>query len=127
MFFCRKKNTPVQNQIFLKDMVVEMGIGVFDQEKGRPQRVRLNIVAVPAKWPDESLDDISGAVSYDDLKSMAERHARGAHIHLLETLAERIAQECLRTLPLYRITVRAEKLDIYENAIPGVEITRVKA
>lgn len=128
MFFCRKNASADRNQIFLKDLVVDAAIGVFDHEKGRTQRVRLNIIAIPDKWPDESRDDIAGTVSYDDLKMIAERHAQsGGHIHLLETLAERIARDCLKSLPLRRITVRVEKLDIYDNAIPGVEIIRGKA
>lgn len=127
MFFCRKQAMPEQNRIFLKDMVVDMGIGVFAEEKGRVQRVRLNIIVVPTKWPDESRDDISDTVSYDEIKKIAEGHAQGGHIHLVETLAERIARDCLNTLPLRRITVRVEKLDIYENVIPGVEIIREKA
>lgn len=126
MFFCSKLPPPPVNQIFVRDMVVEMGIGVFDEEKGRKQRVRINIIAEPFVWPNASADNIDDTVSYDGLVQIVLRHTGGQHIHLVETLAERIAHDCLNETAIGCITVRIEKLDIYPFAIPGVEIIRAR-
>ena len=124
MFFCKRLTGCDTNTILLSDLVVAVPIGVFDFEKGRTQRVRINIRAVPVSWPNEKNDNIADPVSYDDLKKIVERHASGGHIHLVETLAERIAQDSLKEHSLRKIIVRVEKLDIYDNAVPGVEIVR---
>lgn len=124
MFF--RRHRPPTNRIFLRNFILDMEIGVLDWEKGRRQRVRIDLDVVPARWPDEKYDDIAGTVSYDDLKKIAERHARSGHIHLVETLAERIAHDALAETSIREIRVRVEKLEIYPDAVPGVEIVRVK-
>lgn len=129
MFFCKRhKRFDEPNRIFVKDMVVDVAIGAFDNEKGRVQKVRINIIAIPDVWPDERNDNLDETVSYDRLVAIVFRHTRDNkdHIHLVETLAERIAADCLKENPLAKITVRVEKLEIYSFAIPGVEITRIK-
>lgn len=123
MFFRRERKSV--NLILLSDMIVETAIGVYDEEKGRTQRVRINIVAEPMKWPASGRDDLAETVSYEALAQVVLRLTQGKkHIHLVETLAENIAQECLRENPIRKITVRVEKLDIYPYAVPGVEIVR---
>lgn len=107
-------------------MVVDTEIGVFDEEKGRKQRVRVNIVAEPLVWPNAASDNIDETVSYDGLVQIVLRHTQGRHIHLVETLAERIAGDCLNETAIKQITVRVEKLDIYPFAVPGVEIIRAR-
>lgn len=125
MFFCRKKHCVKSSHIFIKDMVVETAIGVFESEKGRKQRVRINITAEPKKWPDAKHDDLSETVSYDNIVQIVLRLTQGGqHIHLVETLAENIAEVCLCENPIRKITVRVEKLDIYPFAVPGAEIVR---
>lgn len=126
MFFRKRRTHAEGNAILLSDLIVHMPIGVFDHEKGRTQRVRINIRAIPLHWPDEAQDNIEDTVSYDELKKLVERQTASGHVHLVETLAERIAQDALKEHPLRQITVRVEKLDIYDNAVPGVEIIRVK-
>lgn len=128
MFFCcrNKKNDVAANLLLVLDMVVDAAIGVYDGEKGRKQKVRVNIAAEPYTWPNERADNIEDTVSYDNLVQVVLRHTVQSddHIHLVETLAERIAQDCLCENPLRHITVRVEKLEIYDNAIPGAEIRR---
>lgn len=127
MFFCcRHKKQKNTNLLLVRDMVVDAAIGVYDGEKGRKQKVRVNITAEPYAWPDERADNIDDTVSYDNLVQVVLRHTAQSdhHIHLVETLAERIADDCLNENPLHNITVRVEKLEIYDNAIPGAEITR---
>ncbi len=125
-FFCRRNHKHPVNRIFVRDLIVEMQIGVFDVEKGRTQRVRINIDVAPAKWPKNS-DDIADTVSYDDLLKIAQAVATAPHTHLVETVAENIAADCLRKCDIIRINVRVEKLEIYPAPTTvGVEITRWK-
>ncbi len=125
MFFCCKKSKAETNQIFLKDMVVEMFIGVFDAEKLKKQKVRINIIAETTSWPNGS-EKLEDTVSYDIFVKHVRDITNSDHVYLAETVAERIATACLSEKQIKKITVRVEKLEIYPFAIPGVEIVRVK-
>src|SRR5690349_719100 len=129
MFWCcnRKTRSPMEDatsRIFVKDMVLEMAIGVYDSEKGKTQRVRVNVTADLNHWPDETKDDLNDTLSYAQIVKHIQTIAAKGHIHLVETFASRIADACLAEKNVARIHVRVEKLDIYEFCIPGCEITR---
>jgi len=128
MFFCRRnKSTPPANLIFVKDMVVDMEIGAYDNERGRTQKVRINVIAEPSIWPDASHDNLNETVSYDMIVNHVFGVTRNGHIHLVETVAEKIAAACLSERVVRKVTVRVEKMEIYPFAVPGVEIVRAKA
>lgn len=112
------------SRIFVKDMVLEMAIGVYDSEKGKTQRVRVNVMADLNHWPDESKDDLDDTLSYAHIVKHIQTIAAKGHIHLVETFASRIADTCLAEKNVARIYVRVEKLDIYDFCIPGCEIVR---
>lgn len=125
MFCCPFKKKPHhENKIFIRDFVVEMEIGVNESEKGKKQRVVINVSVVPKTWPSLSRDNIADTVSYDDIVKIIQEISSHGHTHLVETVAEKIAQSCLEALPVRRINVKVEKPDIYGFAVPGVEITR---
>ena len=126
MFFNRRKEQP-DNALCIRDMIVEMEIGAYDDERGKTQKVRVNVIAEPSIWPDASHDNLNETVSYDTIVQHVWRVTREGHTHLVETVAEKIAQACLLESAIRKVTVRVEKLEIYPFAVPGVEIVRAKA
>ena len=114
------------DRIFVHDLVLDVEIGVYTNEKGVTQRVRFS-VDVDLRPSTVALeDDIGRAFDYDTIiKSIKSIIARG-HINLVETLAERIARQCLAHPRAASVTVRIEKLDKEPGAV-GVEIMRSKA
>jgi len=123
--FCRKRKLET-NLIFVRDMIVEMGIGIYDEEKGRRQRVRINVKAEPKKWPDAAHDNIEQTLSYEAIIKHIGEITQSRHFNLVETVADMIASACLGDGKIRKITVSVEKLDAYPFTIPGVEIVRVK-
>ena len=71
------------NLIFVSDLIAEIQIGVFDNEKGRTQRVRINVHAEPEIWPDPARDNIDDTVSYALIVDHIFRLTKGRHIHLV--------------------------------------------
>ncbi len=126
MSFCCNKRKEETSHIFVRDMVVETDIGVYAEEHGRKQRVSFTVTAEIC-IPRSVHDDLQETVSYDMIVQHVLKNTQGPHINLLETLAENIARDCLAEKRVKKITVRAEKLDIYAFAVPGVEIVRVKS
>jgi dihydroneopterin aldolase len=114
------------DRIFVHDLVLDVEIGVYTNEKGVTQRVRFS-VDVELKPATVALeDDIGRAFDYDTIiKGIKSIIARG-HINLVETLAEEVARQCLAQPRAASVTVRIEKLDKEPGAV-GVEIMRSKA
>jgi len=113
------------DRIFVHDLVLDVEIGVYTNEKGVTQRVRFSVDVdmIPATRALE--DDIGRAFDYDTIiKGIKTIIARG-HINLVETLAETIARHCLAHPRAARVAVRIEKLDKEPGAV-GVEIVRAK-
>lgn len=110
------------DRVFARDFVVEMSIGAYRHERGRPQRVRFDVVAeVPP--PSGVADDIGAVFSYDVILDTIRALTENRHVNLVETLAEEIAARLLEHGHVNAVTVKVEKLDI-ASAVVGVEIAR---
>jgi dihydroneopterin aldolase len=103
------------NRVFVRDMVMDASIGVYDHEKVAPQRIRLNL----------DLEVVGSGVTGEDGVAAIRAVAGQGHTTLIETLAERIAARCLQDARVRSVIVRVEKLDVFPDAASvGVEIER---
>ena len=117
--------TTVRRTLFVRDLVVPCAIGVYAHEKGKRQNVRINVELNIAEPDAQHHDRITEVVSYDDVVTGIRALADLGHIHLVETLAERIADLCLADRRVDNVRVRIEKLDVLAEAESvGVEIDR---
>jgi dihydroneopterin aldolase len=111
--------------VFVRDLVLAAAIGVWAHEKGRSQRIRVNIDLGVEEPESPAPDRLDAVVCYDQLSRSVRALAAGEHVHLIETLAERIAQAALADTRILQVRVRVEKLDVYPDAASvGVEIER---
>jgi dihydroneopterin aldolase len=106
----------------VRDWVIDCNIGVYAEEKGVTQKVRLSIEARLAPEVRSVRDDAEEVVSYADIIDAAKEIASAGHINLVETFAERIAERCLADRRIASIFVRIEKLE--RGPVRGVEVTR---
>jgi dihydroneopterin aldolase len=115
----------VLDKIGVRGLVREIEIGAFDEEKGRTQRVRFTVEVSIFPSPRPMNDELDDAVSYDYIVEAIDRVTSQGHIQLLETLAARIAEECLADRRAARVHLLVEKLDRLDGgASLCVEITR---
>lgn len=115
-----------RDRISLRDYVVEVDIGAFQQERGHRQRVLFNIVVEVRPAPQPLNDDVDRILSYDRLTEAVAAELAAERLNLLETLAERLAARILTEPQAMRVFVRIEKLDIGPFQL-GVEIVRSRA
>jgi dihydroneopterin aldolase len=114
------------DRISLRDHVVTVDIGAFQSERGRPQRLRFDVV-VEVRRPDAPVnDDVDRILSYDTIVEAIAAELAAERLNLLETLAERVAERVLAAPQAMRAFVRIEKLDRGPGAL-GVEIARARA
>lgn len=115
-------------RVLVRDLLLMASIGVHAHEKLAPQRVRINIDMDVEECPDPLDDDIANVLSYEDVISGIKALIALGHVNLVETLAESIAELCLKDSRVVIARIRVEKLDVYaEAASVGIEIERRRA
>jgi dihydroneopterin aldolase len=115
-----------RDRISLRDHVVEVEIGAFQQERGQRQRIRFDVVVEVRPHPAPLQDDVDRILSYDRITESIAAELASERLNLLETLAERVAERILAEPQAMRAFVRIEKLDRGPGAL-GVEIVRSRA
>lgn len=115
-------------KVFIKDLIGSCALGIHRHEKGTRQRVRVNLElsAIDTGLPPG--DHISQVVCYEDVAEDIRRLFEGPHIHLVETLAEKIAVLCFKDERVSAVRVRVDKLDVFSDAeSAGIEISRIRS
>lgn len=110
------------DSIFVHDHVIDCHIGVYAEEKGVTQKVRVSVDAMLAPHVFASSDDMEHVPSYADIIDGIAAIAAEGHINLVETFAERIAEHCLADARIAAVEVRIEKLE--RGPLRGVAIRR---
>ena len=116
------QQTP-RDRIFVRDYVLDIHIGVYEEEQGVTQKVGISVEAEVATTAAARHDEIAEVPSYDDILKGIRQIVGAGHINLVETLAERIADHCLMDHRIVEVRVRIEKLERGPAAV-GVEIVR---
>lgn len=113
--------------VFVKDLKLMALIGVYDVEKVKPQPIVVNIDLSVSEGEGPKDDDLSHVVSYEIVVKKVEAIVAQGHINLVESLAERIAEACLKDERVIAARVRVEKPEVIPNAASvGVEIERMR-
>ncbi|PIB24512.1 hypothetical protein BFP76_04740 [Amylibacter kogurei] len=117
-------NAPL-DRIAVRDYTTEVEIGAFQAERGVTQRIRFNVVLEVSSSAAAKFDDVDQVLSYDTITEAIQDQLAFERLNLLETLAERIAEQVLVNPRAVRIFVRIEKLDRIPGSL-GVEIVRTR-
>lgn len=116
------KSRQIGDSIFVRDFIVDCNVGVYAEEQGVTQRVRFTVEARLARDVFTVDDNMADVPSYADIIDFIVALARGGHINLVETFAERIAENVLSDKRIIAVRVMLEKLE--RGPLRGVEIIR---
>ncbi len=96
--------------LVIRDMELDCLIGVHAHEKRRRQRVRISVdLETEAHAHD---DDISRVLSYEELVVAIEETSSDGHMHLVETLADRIVDVCFAFPSVHQVRVTVLKPEL---------------
>jgi len=113
------------DRIFIRDLLIRCIIGVDAHEREEKQDVFVHLTLDVDLRQAGRTDVIEDTVDYKALKKQILRMAADSRFHLIEALAQRIADECLKDGRVQRIHVVVEKPGALRFArTVGVEITR---
>lgn len=113
--------------VFIRDLVLESYIGVYNHEKNAAQKIRVNVDLSVMEDSRNLNDDIDNVVCYEKIANAIKTIVNSGHVHLVETLAENIAEMNLQDPRVSCVRVRVEKLEAIENTTSvGIEIERYR-
>ncbi|MBD9467187.1 dihydroneopterin aldolase [Pseudomonas sp. Pdm06] len=113
------------DRVFIEGLEVDTVIGAYDWERGIRQCLRLDLSFAWDNRPAAAGDDLTLALDYASVSSRIQAFAEQAHFQLVETFAERLAQELMGEFKITWLRLKVTK----PGAVPaasgvGVEIER---
>jgi dihydroneopterin aldolase len=112
-------------RVFVRDLEIVASVGVLEREKRYEQRIMISADLFVRDDYDGSSDRLADVLDYGKVVDGIVRLAQKEHVNLLETLAERIADQCLADGRVMSVRVCIAKPDVMEScASVGIEIER---
>ena len=125
--FKQKKIYSYKRKVLIKDLALNMFVGIHNFEKKKKQRVKFNLIINIDQnlMPDDN--DLKSIVNYEKVIKIIEKVTKKKHFLLLESLAEEIFSKLFENYKIKKILIRVEKLDIIKNTSSvGIEIEKSK-
>lgn len=112
-------------RVFVRGLELLASVGVFEVEKRYEQRVVVSVDLDVTDSYDGISDRLEDVLDYGGIATAVQRTVESRHFHLIETLAERIADAMLADARVQCARVRIEKPDILPACRSvGIEIER---
>ena len=109
-------------RVIIDGLEIVASVGVFEVEKRYEQRIIVSTVLDVVDDYDGTSDRLDDVLDYAAVVRTIGAIAIGRHYHLIETLAERIAEACLDDRRVAAVRIRIDKPDI----MPGCRSVAVE-
>ena len=116
-----------KRKVIIKNLILNIFIGIHNFEKKKKQRVRFNIEVVTNPYIKPNNKDLSTILNYEDLINKIKLLVKKQHHDLIEDLAENIFKIIFQNKLVKKTNIKIEKLDIIKNSESvGVEFSKSK-
>jgi dihydroneopterin aldolase len=99
----------VKNKILLKNIVLDAYLGVERKEREVRQKVSIDVEFALDLEEAARTDALEKTVDYEKVYTLIKERIEAKKYHLLEALAQDIAQEILKSFPIDEVLIRAKK------------------
>ena len=122
-----KDNFKYKRKVIIKNLVLNIFIGIHNFEKKKKQRVRFNIEVVTNPNIKPNNKDLTTILNYEDLINKIKLLVKKKHHDLIEDLAENIFEIIFQNRIVKKTNIKIEKLDIMKNSESvGIEFSKNK-
>ena len=125
--FKKNEKFKYKRKVIIKDLILNISIGIHAFEKKKKQRVRFNIEILtnPHIYPNNK--DLTSILNYEEVVKKIEKLTHLKHHELIEDLAENILNMIFRNKLVGKINLKIEKIDILKKANSvGIEVSKSK-
>ena len=122
-----KESFKYKRKVIIKNLVLNIFIGIHNFEKKKKQRVRFNIEVVTNPNIKPNNKDLTTILNYEDLINKIKLLVKNQHHELIEDLAENIFEIIFQNRLVKKTSIKIEKLDIIKNSESvGIEFSKSK-
>ena len=120
-----KEKFKYKRKVIIKNLVLNIFIGIHDFEKKKKQRVRFNIEVITNPFVKPNNKDLKTILNYEEIINKIKDLVRKEHHELLEDLAENIFTIIFQNNLAQKAKIKIEKLEIIKNSESvGVEFSK---
>ena len=120
-----KEKYRYKRKVIIKNLILNIFIGIHDFEKKKKQRVRFNIEVMTDPNIKPNNKDLSTILNYEDIINKIKILVKKQHHELIEDLAENIFKMIFKNRLAKKINIKIEKLDIVKNSESvGIEFSK---
>jgi dihydroneopterin aldolase len=120
-----KEKFKYKRKVIIKNLVLNIFIGIHDFEKKKKQRVRFNIEVITNPFVKPNNKDLKTILNYEEIINKIKDLVRKEHHELIEDLAENIFTIIFQNRLAQKVKIKIEKLEIIKNSESvGVEFSK---
>jgi|TARA_B100001063_G_C16371714_1_gene361091 dihydroneopterin aldolase len=122
-----KQKFKYKRKVIIKNLILNIFVGIHNFEKKKKQRVRFNIEISTDPNLKPNNKDFSTILNYEEVINKIKTLVKKQHYELLEDLAENIFKIIFQKRIVKKIDLKIEKLDIikYSESV-GIEFSKRK-
>ncbi|MDB2353436.1 dihydroneopterin aldolase [Candidatus Pelagibacter bacterium] len=120
-----KEKFKYKRKIIIKNLVLNIFIGIHNFEKKKKQKVRFNIEVITNPFVKPNNKDLTTILNYEEIINKIKILVKKRHHELLEDLAENIFAIIFQNKLVKKTKIKIEKLEIIKNSESvGVEFSK---
>ena len=120
-----KEKFKYKRKVIIKNLVLNIFIGIHNFEKKKKQRVRFNIEVITNPFVKPNNKDLTTILNYEEIINKIKILVKKEHHKLLEDLAENIFTIIFQNNLARKAKIKIEKLEIIKNSESvGVEFSK---
>ena len=120
-----KEKFKYKRKVIIKNLVLNIFIGIHNFEKKKKQRVRFNIEVITNPFVKPNNKDLKTILNYEEIINKIKDLVRKEHHELIEDLAENIFTIIFQNRLAQKVKIKIEKLEIIKNSESvGVEFSK---
>ena len=125
--FKKKEKFKYRRKVIIKDLILNILVGIHKFEKKKKQRVKFNIEILTDPYVSPNKKDLNSILNYEEVVVKIEKLTDFKHHDLLEDLADNIFDIIFKNKLVKKIDLKLEKLDILKKTKSvGIEVSKTK-
>ncbi len=125
--FKKKDKFKYKRKVIIKDLILNIFVGIHNFEKKKKQRVKFNIEILTNPYVFPNNKDLKSIINYEEIVSKIEKLTHLKHHELLEDLSENIFNMIFQNKLVRKVNIKIEKMDILKKTKSvGIEVSKSK-
>ena len=123
--FKKKERFKYKRKVIIKDLILNIFVGIHNFEKKKKQRVKFNVEILPNRYVFPNNKDLKSIINYEEIVSKIEKLTNLKHHELLEDLSENIFNMIFQNRLVKKVNLKIEKIDILiKTKSVGIEVSK---